>query len=303
MQLRQIADRTYAIESDFASLGIFLLNDRDCLLIDSGHSAAHAREVLRILEGQSWSVHAIFNTHGHADHCGGNRGLQESTGCEIYATPIEAAFIENPLLLPYSTYSAYPPKLLMGKFFMPQASRVTHMVESGPLSIKGSDFVVVPLEGHSLGQMGLTTPDGVLFAGDSLVSQQILEALPFVFLADVARQFATLEMLKSGGYEHLYLSHGGLTRDSLATIKSNHTILLKNIALVESIITKPHSLEGILKQFIIQQNSTINRNHYFRLSNAVCGILAYLVNQGKAAMIIQDNIPHYHTKRGDGSCV
>lgn len=296
MKLQQLADRTYTIEGDFASLGIYLLDKHDCLLIDSGHSPAHAREILRILEGQGWTVHAIFNTHGHADHCGGNHWLQGSTGCGIYAAPIEAAFIANPLLLPYATYSAYPPKLLMGKFFMPQPSRVTQMVEAGPLSIQGIGFEVVPLEGHSLGQMGLITPDGVLFAGDSLISHQILATLPFVFLADVARQLTTLERLKAGGYKLLCLSHGGLASDNVATIKLNQDILLSNIDLIETIITEPHSLEGILKQFTFRQGSTINRNHYFRLSNAVSAILAYLVNLGQAAMVIQDNIPHYCTR-------
>jgi glyoxylase-like metal-dependent hydrolase (beta-lactamase superfamily II) len=296
MRLQQLAERTYAVESDFASLGIYLLDKKHCLLIDSGHSAAQAREILRILDEQGWVAHAILNTHSHADHCGGNRWLQDSAGCDIYATPLEAAFIENPVLLPYSTYSAYPPKLLMGKFFMPQPSKVTRKIEEGPLIIKDIIFQVLPLPGHSLGQVGLITPDGILFAGDSLVSEQILGTLPFVFLCDVAGQLSALDNLHTEGYQYLYLSHGGLAEDNTATINLNRNVLMKNIALVEKIITHPHSLESVVSQFTIHQRVTVNRNHYFRLSNTIASILAYLVNQGRAAIVMLENTPHYRTR-------
>ncbi len=302
MKLRQLAGRTYAIESDFASLGIYRLDQQNCLLIDSGHSAAHARETLRILEEQGWAVGAIFNTHGHADHCGGNHWLQEKTGCDIYASRIEAAFIENPLLLPYSTYSAYPPKLLMGKFFMPQPSRVTRIVEPGPLLINNTSFEALPLTGHSLGQMGLITPDGVLFAGDSLVSEQILEALPFVFLADVARQIITLQRLKDSSYKHIYLSHGGLSQDAAPIIKANYNTLTDTLAQIEDIIRRPHSLEGVISRFTSRLGSVLNRNHYFRLSNAISAILAYMVNQGQVSITMENNIPHYCVSGKKGSC-
>jgi len=294
VQLRHLAGKTYAIESKFASLGVYLLDDRCCLLIDSGQSAAQAREVLRIFHEQDWEVHAIFNTHGHADHCGGNRFLQENTGCQIYATAIEAAFIENPLLLPYAVYSAFPPKLLMGKFFMPQPSRVTHRVEAGSIFIKGSRFEAVALSGHSLGQMGLITPDGVFFTGDSLISPQILQALPCVFLADVDQQLSTLKRISSGSYKSLYLSHGGLAENAQYTISLNYEILMNNLITVENIIQVPQSLEGVVSEFATRQGFEANRNHYFRLSNAISAILAYLVNQGQASMIMQGNIPHYY---------
>lgn len=293
MQLRHLAGRTYAIESKFASLGVYLLDEGCCLLIDSGQSAAHAREVLRIFREQGWVVYAIFNTHGHADHCGGNRFLQESSGCRIYATAIEAAFIENPLLLPYTVYSAYPPKLLMGKFFMPEASRVTHRVEAGSIFIQGTRFEAIALAGHSLGQLGLITPDGVFFTGDSLVTPQILQAFPCVFLADVDQQLSTLEKLASGGYASLYLSHGGRAEKADDIIKVNHEVLMNNLKMVESIIQVPRSLEGVVSEFATRQSFEMNRNYYFRLSNTISAMLAYLVNQGQAAIIMQGNVPQY----------
>ena len=296
MQLRQLAAKTYAIESEFASLGVYLLDERDCLLIDSGHTSAHAREVLQILDEKGWAVHTIFNTHAHADHCGGNRLIQEHTCCQVYATAIEAAFIENPLLLPYSTYTAYPPKLLRGKFFMPQASRVTQRVEAGPVFIREARFEAVPLAGHSPGQMGLITPDGVLFAGDSLVSPQILKTFPCVFLVDAAQQFLTLDRLTAGNYKSIYLSHGGLAEDALLVITANYDILTNNLRAMDDIIQVPRSLEGVIGEFTSRQGVKINRNHYFRLSKTVSSMLAYLVNQGQASIIMQDNIPHYRSR-------
>ena len=37
----------------------------------------------------------ILNTHSHADHVGGNRVIQDRTGCKVYCPGIDRAFAEN----------------------------------------------------------------------------------------------------------------------------------------------------------------------------------------------------------------
>ena len=61
---------------------------------------------------------AIFNTHSHADHIGGNRYLQFQTGCSLYASGIECAFTRELLLEPAFLYGGNPPRDLRHKFPM-----------------------------------------------------------------------------------------------------------------------------------------------------------------------------------------
>jgi hydroxyacylglutathione hydrolase len=63
---------------------IYLLHDKV-----SGKTAvvdpAEADPVLNILDKNNWRLDAIFNTHHHGDHIGGNLKLKQVTGCKIYA--------------------------------------------------------------------------------------------------------------------------------------------------------------------------------------------------------------------------
>lgn len=47
---------------------------------------AEAEPVIQFLESRGWSLDAIWNTHHHGDHVGGNRILQERYGCAIYGS-------------------------------------------------------------------------------------------------------------------------------------------------------------------------------------------------------------------------
>ena len=72
-----------------ARIGLVRLNETDVCLIDSGGDKDAGRKVRQLLDARGWRLTAIYNTHSHADHIGGNRYLQKQTGCRIYAPDIE----------------------------------------------------------------------------------------------------------------------------------------------------------------------------------------------------------------------
>ncbi len=67
------------------------MNDTDVYLIDSGNDKDAGRKVRKILSENGWNLKGIINTHSNADHIGGNKYLQQQTGCKIFADGIEAA--------------------------------------------------------------------------------------------------------------------------------------------------------------------------------------------------------------------
>ncbi len=287
MKIQHLQGNTYAIETDLASVGLYGFEDRGCLLIDSGASSRQGQQILKGLDERGWTVCAIINTHSHADHTGGNRCLQENTGCPIYASAIEAAFIEHPLLTPYTLYGGFPPKVLQGKFFMPQPSPVTGCVAAGKWHFKGQEFDILDLAGHTLGHIGIRTPDEVIFAGDSLIAPEVLEENPFLYLADPARQLATLEKFSADTWPSLYLAHGGMQENVSAAIGANRAILVHILDLLMDIVRQPHSLEEIVAAITDRQRLELNRNHYFRLTGSVASFLAYLCNQGQIKLFTE----------------
>ncbi|MDD3852113.1 MAG: MBL fold metallo-hydrolase [Syntrophomonadaceae bacterium] len=292
MKLEHIAGNTYVIETNMANIGIYKFEDRQCLLIDSGANQTQAEEIFRILSANGWEVYAIFNTHSHADHCGGNHFIQNKSNCKIYASAIEAAFINNPILTPFSIYSAYPLKLLTARFLTAQDSLVTNIISAGTEQIKNMTFEILDLGGHSLGQLGIITPDQVLFVGDSLISIETLRTNPFLYLANPQKQLVTFEKLKSAT-PYYYLSHGGLTDNISDLIDANYNLFLTITDLILDIIRNPAGLETVIHDIIVRQGLQVNRNHYFRLSTGISAFLSYLCNNGQAKVFLENNSLYY----------
>ena len=76
------------------------LNDNYGYLVHepvSGETAAvdtpDAKKYLAEAERMGWKITAIWNTHWHPDHAGGNLAIKEATGCEIIGPAGEAAKI------------------------------------------------------------------------------------------------------------------------------------------------------------------------------------------------------------------
>ena len=120
-ELIQVGESSYYVQSP-AKIGIVKLNDTDVCLIDSGSDKDAGRKVRQILETNNWRLIAIYNTHSNADHIGGNKYLQNQTGCKIYAPGIDCGFTNHPLLEPSFLYGGFPPKDLRHKFLMAQES-------------------------------------------------------------------------------------------------------------------------------------------------------------------------------------
>ncbi len=296
MQLKHIKGSTYALESNSSAIGLYLFKDGSCLLIDSGPNQTRAAEVLHILKESGWLVWGIFNTHAHADHCGGNQHIQKHSHCPILASDIEAVFINHPLLTPYSIYSAHPIKLLTGKFLMPDPSRVSNLARPGTEIINGVEFLVLDLAGHSLGHIGIMTPDQVVFVGDSLISQDELELNPFLYLADLGQQFRTLETLRDKSHLPFYLSHGGLIDNMPEIINVNYEMLSDIMLMLKDILRKPLTREEIMREAIARKGLQVNRNHYFRLWASLSAFLSYMCDQGQAVVYIEEGYLKFSLK-------
>ena len=169
-ELIQLTEQTYYIKSP-ANIGLVRLEGQEVCLIDSGSDKDAGRKVRQILDRNGWTLKAIYNTHAHADHIGGNRYLQGQTGCRIYAPGIDCAFTRYPILEPSLLYGGYPPKDLRHKFLMAQDSGAEVLTaEALP-----EGFESIPLPGHFFDMVGFRTADDVVFLADCLSSREILE--------------------------------------------------------------------------------------------------------------------------------
>lgn len=290
LKLERISGKTYYIDCPSA-IGVYLFDSGSCLLIDSGASRECAAALWELLDVNGLKVLGIFNTHFHADHCAGNRLIQEKSCCRIFASQPDACFIQNPVLAPFALFSAYPPPALKNRFLMAHPSTVTDIVERGGVSIEGESFQIIDLKGHTLGQIGIVTPDGVAFLGDALIAPEIMERFQFHYLADLSSHFKTLDFLSNADFKQAVLSHGGPLKNLRETVAKNQELFSKIIDLLLDMLETPRSREEILTALVDELALPLNTTQYYLIQASVSAFLSYLCTRRLiGAQIVDGNM-------------
>ena len=189
-ELIQLTEHDYYIDCP-AKIGLVRIDEDNVVLIDSGNDKDAGKKVFRILEANGWNLKAIFNTHSHADHIGGNRFLQDKTGCSIYAKGMECTYTNHPILEPTTLYGGLPFKALKHKFLMAKDSKADFLTEY--CLPEGMELLELP--GHSFDMVGFKTCDGTAYIADCVSSRETLTKYGIGYLWNVEDSLATLAFI------------------------------------------------------------------------------------------------------------
>lgn len=245
--MKQLSSHSYYFPSQVAIGGYKV--DNQMLLIDTGNDDSSIRKAIRDFE--NLEVVGIFNTHSHADHCGGNAYIQKQFNAPVYCPRLEHAFVEDPILEPTYLYGAYPTESLKNKFLMARPSKVTHIIDSEtPLDIAFNDktltFTPISLKGHSPNQYGIITPDDIAYLGDALISTDMVTKHPLIFTYNVSEHYKSLERLKTLSAKGYVIAHGGFFENIDDLIVSNIQALnLTQNHLLSALEKLPHTLDQL----------------------------------------------------------
>lgn len=299
MKLLNINKNTYYFDNP-SIIGLYRINDKDVILIDTGLDDSIARKVLRIIKENNWTLVAVINTHSHADHCGGNNFIQKKTEAKFYASKIEKSYIESPLIEPHFLYGSYPPKDLRVKFLQAEESKIDYILEEGKLIIMDKEFNVVGLKGHSPNQIGIITPDNVFFVADSIIDSNIIKKYKLLYNYSVEELLSSLDILRNIEADYYVLSHGGVKGDIGSDIKENKQAIDKiNISIESMLVTgmmKNDIHKFISKKFAIDENIP----NYYLNDSLLSSHLSYLINNKKVTFdLINGEIIYKKTKMDD----
>ena len=122
---------------------IYILRDhknRKTAVIDPSES----KPVFDFLKKRGWNLDAIWNTHHHWDHVGGNLELKESYQCPLVCSRYDETRIEG---------------------------SDTFVDETTKLKFGEEEVQIIELPGHTLGHIAFVIPQSqLLFSGDTLFS-------------------------------------------------------------------------------------------------------------------------------------
>ncbi len=283
-ELIQVSPTCYYIQSP-AKVGVVLTGENEVCLIDSGSDKDAGKKVLRVLQSQGWTLKAIYNTHSHADHIGGNRYLQTQTGCAIYAPAIELAFTEHPLLEPTFLYGGNPPSALRHKFMVAQESDVLPL--TGDVLPAGWEIVSLP--GHTFRMVGFRTPDGVVYLADCLSSEATLEKYKVCFLVDPAQYIETLETVKTMEAALFVPSHADPAAEIAPLAQRNIDAVHAVANTLTTLCETPQSFDALLRRVFETYGLTMTFEQHALVGSTVRSYLTWLTESGKLEMTIDDN--------------
>ncbi len=283
-ELVKLTDHNYYIESP-AKVGLVVLENNQVVVIDSGNDKDAGKKIKKILDANGWSLKAIYNTHSHSDHIGGNQYLQKQTGCEIFASEIEADFTRHPILEPSLLYGGNPIKELKHKFLMAQPSQVTVLTEE----VLPTGWQVIPLYGHSFDMVGFRTAEDVVYLADCLSSTQTLDKYKIGFIYDVEAYLDTLENVKQMKARYFVPSHTDVLESVVNLAQLNIDKVFEVCETIADICKNPKTFEQILKEVFERFSLQMTYEQHALVGSTVRSYLTYLCNQGRIVSEILDN--------------
>lgn len=290
MKLRHIAGRTYVIEAP-VNIGVIRLSESSCMLIDSGLDNDAGRRIKKVLVEVGWSPKVIINTHGHADHCGGNGYLQRHYDCEVWASERARPFIEQPWLEPYYLFGARPMKQLRGKLVQHGGSKVDRTVSAGILEIENTRLRIHAVPGHSPGMLAIETQEGVLFTADTLFGRKLVERYPMLFLYDLQGVFESLAHIKTCKPKWSVPAHGPIVNGEafLDLVAENERAHARISQLIIDCVGEGSTVDRLHDRLRTEMNLNESVVQYHLNRSVLNAHLGYLVDSGKLRVIVNEN--------------
>jgi len=275
MELVKIKGNTYILEGP-NKVGIYLINKKEVIIIDTGQDATTGEEIMKICQDNKWQIKGIINTHSHPDHVGGNYVIHKTLKIPVYAYGLEKILIENPFLISTIAYGGFPPKYVQNPYLM---STPTKCKDISTMDLpKGLEFF--PLPGHSGDMVGFKTKDGVVFLGDALAGEKIITKYKLWFMYDVKAYLESLDYICDIKAEVFIPSHGEICKDIKELVTVNREVVLEVINKIKELCQPGLNFEGLLRELTTYYHVKLDLMQYCLIGGTLKCYLSYLLNEG-----------------------
>jgi len=193
---------------------------RHGVIVDPGHGGKRRRQLSKTVREAGIEAYDVVLTHYHSDHLAIVPRLQPVM---VYAPRNDAPMVEDPRLRILVTFGRLiPPGHPILPFDAPGV-QVDRAFEPGD---RVASLDTIPLPGHTLGQAGVYTPDGVLYLGDAAFGDRVLAGYGIPYHVDIDEALRTLYAIRDDyapEASRIVFSHGPLLgkREMLGLLEEN----------------------------------------------------------------------------------
>lgn len=197
----------------------YLLQGQGVILIDAGSPNKQHKFLKQIarLPISVRDIQLIVITHGHFDHVGSARAIQEATGARIAMHQEDRASLEKGTMVPPPGVNTWG-RFLAGMIrpLLPRiridTCEVDLVVEDEGLSLReyGIAGKIVHTPGHSMGSISVVLDSGEAFVGDLAMNRFPLclrPSLP-ILAQDLERVRESWRVLLTAGTKTVFPAHG-----------------------------------------------------------------------------------------------
>ena len=294
MKLKQAKGNTWYLE-DWQLVPLYKLDDHRCVLLDSGHYDLR-RDIENTLLDAGLTPVGIIGTHSHNDHSANHGYFQRKYRLSVALTPAEAAQCSSPEVL-RSLFFMYAPREFQAN---PQIAEMVFQADRliGPeetrLDFCGASFGIHRMPGHSADHIAVSTPDGVLYLGDTIMTGADLAYAKLPYHLDLIQAMASIRRLESMDFPCYLAAHKGVYHSLGDLPQRNIRLIRQRAADLLSQLEEP----GEISQLIRRVCDLLNLHGSSRISAAIyernirC-FLDYLIDTGAVEPYAEDGILYY----------
>lgn len=237
--------------SGWQFIPLYMVDEKHCILLDSGYyDQRHSIE--KALEEAGIEMVGVIATHAHTDHAGNIFYYQRKYGIPVAMPEGEVGLCIDEMALKVNFFvfsykeccHAADVNALIGK---PDA---VIGLEDKCFEFCGVTFDIVRLPGHSSDQIGIRTPDNVLYVADAIMAGKDLELAKLPYHLSIEKAIETMEVLRNEKAELYLMAHKAVCENIDELIDQNIQSLKEKCERMERLINQPMTLSQVQQRIL-----------------------------------------------------
>lgn len=291
--IEHVKGNTYCVITGYCRFPLYKLSDTQAILIDSG-LPRDWEGILECLQAENLRIKAVLTSHLHPDHVGNHLNLRKAFGAKLYMTMHAAAICASPM----NQVATYAGIITYRRICQGMVTDVTpdELIDwnAKSITVEGATFELIQLPGHSAEHLGIVTPDGVAYLGDTVLSEQVIRALRAPYCVCVELDLASKEFLAGTNYDKYILAHNEVCNDIRELALLNRDLTLERAATLQKLASEYMTLDQLTQKAMKHAGSELESVHRvagFRRN--LLPLVDYLIDMGRLTRRARDGLIEY----------